>query len=201
MSASVRPVTRVASLIVALALTAGGCRDSDEAAAPPLPRSSESSSSTAAAPKPVRTKVTVGTVTGHLAKKERLRVAAAAGHVVDRWFEAAYVGDDYPRRRFANAFAGFTPGARAQAHADRALLTNQDIGRRIDAATAKRRRVQVDVLAVRGRAAGLTARFTLDLATTGKVARKVWVRGRLFLTRTERGWQVFGYDVSKGGRR
>jgi hypothetical protein len=200
MSASVRPVTRVASLIIVLALTAGGCRDGDRAAAPPAPHSSESSP-TAAAPKPVRTKLTVGTVTGHLAKKEQRRVVAAAGRVVDRWFEAAYLGDDYPRRRVDKAFAGFTPGARSQAHADRALLTNEDIGRRIDAAIASRRLVQVDVLAVRGRAAGLTARFTLDLATTGKVTRKVRVRGRLFLTRTERGWQVFGYDVSKGGRR
>jgi hypothetical protein len=24
------------------------------------------------------------------------------------------------------------------------------------------------------------------------------VKGRLFLTHTERGWQVFGYDVTKG---
>ena len=128
---------RVASLIVVLALTAGGCRDGDQAAAPPAP--SSESSPTAAAPKPVRTKLTVGTVTGHLPKKEQRRVVAAAGRVVDRWFEAAYLGTTI-RAAGSTTPSRATPGARAQAHADRALLTNQDIGRRIDAATAQRRR-------------------------------------------------------------
>ena len=43
----------------------------------------------------------------------------------------------------------------------------------------------------------MTARFVLDLATTGELQRKVEVRGRLLLTRTENGWKVFGYDVNK----
>ena len=52
-------------------------------------------------------------------------------------------------------------------------------------------------LAVRGRAVGMTARFVLDFATTGELQRKVDVRGRLLLTRTDNGWKVFGYDVNK----
>jgi hypothetical protein len=144
----------------------------------------------------VRTRTTLGTVTGRLARKERLRVVAAAGHAVDRWFDAAYVGQ--PRPRAGNAFAGFTPGARTVARGDRAVLTNQALAGRVDAVTVTRRRVRVDVLAVRGRAVGLTARFDVDLATTGKVERTGAVRGRLLLTPTGHGWKVFGYDVSRG---
>ena len=195
MSTSRRPATRPAALLLLLALAAGGCRDGAERTAAPAPSTSASSSSPAAA-KPVRTRTTLGTVTGRLAKKDRRRVVAVAGDAVDRWFDAAYVGHPHPR--VGNAFAGFTPGARAEAHGDRAVLTNQALTGRVDTVTATRRQVWVDVLAVRGRAAGLTARFVLDLTTAGKVERKVAVRGRLLLTPTRHGWRVFGYDVSRG---
>jgi hypothetical protein len=202
MSTPTRPATRAGALLLLLALTAGGCRDADDRTAAPAPSTSESSSPAA---KPVRTRTTLGTVTGRLARKDRLRVVAAAGDAVDSWFDAAYVGKPRPRvgNAFAgftvgNAFAGFTPGLRAEAHADRALLTNQALARQVDTVTATRRQVRVDVLAVRGRAAGVTARFVLDLTTTGKVERTIAVRGRLLLTPTGHGWKVFGYDVSRG---
>jgi hypothetical protein len=195
MSTSTRPASTAVSLLVLLALAAGGCSDSTEGPGTSAPSSSPSSS--APAPDEVRTKTTLGTVTGRLAKRDRLRVATVAGDVADRWFDAAYVGGDYPRRAFDDALPGFTPGARAQALGDRALMSNQDIARRIDAVTASRRMVRVDVLAVRGRAVGMTARFVLDLTTTGELRRKVEVRGRLLLARTDNGWKVFGYDVNK----
>lgn len=194
MSTSTRPVATAVSLLVLLALAAGGCSDSTDGPGASAP---SSTSSSAPVPDEVRTKTTLGTVTGRLAKRDRLRVAAVAGDVVDGWFDAAYVGGDYPRREFDDAFPGFTPGARAQALGDRALMSNQDVARRIDGVTARRRNVRVDVLAVRGRAVGMTARFVLDLATTGELRRKVEVRGRLLLTRTDNGWKVFGYDVNK----
>jgi hypothetical protein len=195
MSTSQRRAGTAASLLVLLAMIAGGCRDGTDRATAPAPTSSSPSPTTVA--KPVRTRTTVGTVTGRLAKQDRRRVVSAAGHVVDRWFDAAYVGGGNPGGTLDKAFPGFTPGARAQARGDRALLTDRSLGRRITA-TASRRQVQVDVLAVRGRAVGMTARFALDLARTGGPEREVRVRGRLFLTRTERGWKVFGYDVSAG---
>jgi hypothetical protein len=193
MSTSTRPASPAVSLLVLLALAAGGCSDSTDGPGTSAPSSSPSSS--APVPDEVRTKTTLGTVTGRLAKRDR--VATVAGEVADRWFDAAYVGGDYPRRAFDDAFPGFTPGARAQALGDRALMSNQDIARRIDAVTASRRMVRVDILAVRGRAVGMTARFVLDLTTTGELRRKVEVRGRLLLTRTDNGWKVFGYDVNK----
>jgi hypothetical protein len=117
---------------------------------------------------------------------------------VDRWFDAAYVGGRYPREDFRDAFPGFTPGASASAHADRALMSNQPLGPRIDGVTATQRLVWVDVLPAGGRAAAATARFRLGFTTTGKTERSVVVRGRLFLTPGPHGWKVFGYDVAKG---
>jgi len=199
MSTPSRPVATAASLIVLLALAAGGCRGTDDVSGPPEP--SPSPTAAAPAPKPLRTTTTVGTVTGRLARQDRARVAAAAGEVVDRWFDAAYVGGNYPRRAFDDAFPGFTPGARARALADREVMSNRELGRRIEGVAASRRKVRVDVLAVRGRAVGLTARFVLGFATAGKLEREREVRGRLLLTRTTNGWKVFGYDASLGGGR
>lgn len=122
----------------------------------------------------------------------------AVGRVVDGWIDAAYLGGDYPRRDFRRAFPGFTAGARRLALADRSLLTNQDIGRRIDGVRPVRRVVDVDVLAAHGHAMGATARVRLGFRTTGAIARRYLVRARLALSHTD-GWQVFGYDVSSGG--
>jgi hypothetical protein len=58
--------------------------------------------------------------------------------------------------------------------------------------------VRVDVLAVRTRPVGLTAHVFLSFDTSGKVERVVRVKGRLFLTHSDRGWKVFGYDMTKG---
>jgi hypothetical protein len=142
--------------------------------------------------------VTIEKVPGRLSPKVRLGVRHHVGHVVDRWFDAAFVGGDYPRSDFHTAWPGFTLGARAEAHHDKTLMSNQAIGSRIDEVTATRRRVWIDVLPVHRRAAGATARFVLDFKTTGKVERSVEVRGRLFLVPSPEGWKVFGYDVAQG---
>jgi hypothetical protein len=146
----------------------------------------------------VHTKVSVGHVPGKLSTEARKRAARNVGKVVDRWFDAAYVGGRYPREDFRDAFPGFTPGASASAHADRALMSNQPLGPRIDGVTATQRLVWVDVLPAGGRAAAATARFRLGFTTTGKAEQSVVVRGRLFLTPGPHGWKVFGYDVAKG---
>jgi hypothetical protein len=193
MSTSKRPAAAATALLLALALGAAGCSgdDGDDPAA-------RGSASPSTAPPPVRTKTSLGTVTGHLAGKARQRVVAQAGHVVDGWFDAAYVGGHYPRHDFGDAFPLFTTGARAQAHADQALMTNRTLGPSVEDVTATRRRVRVDVLAVRHRAVGLTARFALDFRTTGRTEREIEVGGRLMLTHTGDGWRVFAYDVHKG---
>jgi hypothetical protein len=193
-----RPARRargIAATLVVVALATTGCSGSDDA-----PEAAAAPSSTAAPAPVVRTAVSFGTITGRLPARSRDRVKTQVRDVVDRWAHAAYLGGAYPRRDFTRAWPGFTAGARDEARRDRALMSNQDIARRIDGVRPRRSRVRLDVLAVHQRPVGITARVLLAFRTTGRLARRVTVRGDLYLTYTRRGWQVFGYDISKGAR-
>ncbi|WP_243058221.1 hypothetical protein [Nocardioides sp. SR21] len=187
-------MTGATVLALVLTLAAGACSGSEDspdepAAVPP--------SATPAEP-PVETKVLVGKLTGRLPKAERVKVVTEIGAVVEGWTQAAYVGGDYPRRDFADSWPGFTAGARALARKDQALMSNQDVGTRIDGVEVRRSRVVLDVLSVEQLARAVTARVLLEFRTTGSVEKKVRVQGRLYLTHEDAGWQVFGYDMTKG---
>lgn len=149
---------------------------------------------------PVETKARFHRIYGRLPDPRRKAVRRQVTAVVERWWEAAYLGGSYPRARFRDAFPGFTAGARARARQDGRLMSNRDIGRRVESVTAERGVVRLDVLAVGRRAQAVTARFVLRFATTGRRAGTTVVRGRLFLTRRHGPWRIFGYDVSKGAR-
>ena len=189
---------RTALVAACLALSVSACSgDSSEPAAEPGDDGTGASGATDAPP-PLETTATLGKVTGKLPQGKRSKVRRQVARAVDAWLDAAYVGGDYPRNDFAASWPGFTTGAKVDAKADKALMSNQDIGAQIDAVEATTRKVTVDVLAVRGHAAGATARVVLRFRTDGEVRRKVEVRGRLFLTPTADGWRIFGYDVTKG---
>lgn len=194
------PRTRstAAAILLALALTTGACSGDDDDKQEPSSGSSESPS---AEPAPIGTKASIGKVTGKLSKNQRQFLRESVRDVVDSWFDAAYVGGDYPRNDFRDAFPGFTVGARAQARGDRSLMSNAVAGKHLEGVRATRKRVRIDVLAVRRKPVGITARFVLDFKATGKVVRKIEVKGRLFLTNTDNGWRVFGYDVTRGDAR
>ncbi len=145
----------------------------------------------------LETLVRTGRVTGKLGRGEADRAAADVAAVVDAWHEAAYLGD-YPRDDFE--WPGFRPGLAKQARRDRDLTSNARLGDRIDGVQPRVRNVTVDLLAVRGKAVGATARFRLVLDTTGQAARTVVVRGRLALVPVKAGWQVFEYDVARAQR-
>jgi len=184
---------------IALAATAllVGCSSGSDGSGAGDGSSGDSSSEASDTP-PLETTSTLGKVTGRLAKAERSEVRRDVTEVVDEWIDAAYVAGDYPRSDFAGAWAGFTKVAATQAKDDRTLLSNADIGPDIDGVEATKRDVVVDVLAVKGQPQGATARVTLKFKTSGDVQRKVVVRGRLYLMPGPEGWQVFGYDVTKG---
>ena len=187
-------------LVLALAVTLAACSgdSSDRSAGPDDPSTSEGAGATDAPAPPVETEAAMGRVTGQLPQEKRSKVRDQVAHAVDAWFDAAYVGGDYPRDDFADAWPGFTTGAQAEAQGDKALMSNQDIGADIAGVEATARKVTVDVLAVKGKPSGATARFVLKFRTDGDVQRKVEVRGRLFLTPESDGWHIFGYDVTKG---
>lgn len=194
MTERVRRGLAAGSTALLLALATGGCHHQDDAG----PAAGPSSPSTSAAAVPTLTQV--GTVTGRLPRQARDRLVHQVGEVVDRWVHAAYVDGDYPRHDFSASWPGFTSGARRLAHRDRALMSNQDIGDRIDGSELRRSSARLDVLAVKQHAVGVTARVLVGFRTTGDVERTVRVQGRLYLTHTDGGWRVFGYDVTKGAR-
>ena len=188
-----RAATAAAAL--GLAVLVSGCSGDSDGSADP------GSTSSASAEHAVETQVTWGKVTGTLPPDAREQVIATVGDLVDGWTEAAYLGGDYPRQDFSDAWPGFTPGAAQEAHGDRALMSNEDIGTRIDGVEPHKSTVRIDVLAVKQQPVGITAHVFLGFATTGDLEREVRVTGRLFLTPTPQGWKVFAYDVTKGAAR
>ena len=171
-------------------LAACSSRSGDSAPAP--------QPTTSAARPLLTTHVRYGVVTGRLPHAARQRLADRVRRVVEGWTAAAYLDGPYPRRTVDGAFPGFTSGARERALRDRRLMSNQDIAGRIDGVVPRRQGIVLDALAVRAHAVGVTARVYLRFHTTGHLARDVRVKGRLFLTPTAHGWQVFGYDMTKG---
>ena len=195
MSRSASWRTSTATALLVLALAAGGCsgRDGDDDA------SDTPSPTTTAQPAPpeVKIRARVATVAGELPRQRRRAVARDVGRVVDRWFEAAYVGGDYPRSNFRHAWPGFTVGARDLARRERKLTSNAVLGARTDSVRAIAKDVRVDVFSPKRKPAGATARFRLVFRTAGDAERRVRVSGRLVLTRVKGTWRVFGFDVQR----
>jgi len=141
-----------------------------------------------------------GSIVGRLPTKDRVRVEKAISARAVRFLNAAYLAGDYPRADFRDAYPGFTGGAAKVARKDRALLTNQPIGKRINKVTPTSIGVKVDLLAVNQHAVAATAHVALAFRTAGKVQKRVRVQGRLLLTKKDGRWKIFGYDLSKGAR-
>lgn len=192
---------RVAALVLVLLtpLSATACRSAPEPSASPE-RLSRGDAQAAPASNPEPTRTRIHRVHGRLPDARRKVVRHRVGAVVDRWWDAAYLGGTYPRSSFPSAFPGFTAAAEERARADKALLTNQTGGPRIDSVTARHRTVTLDILATGKRARSVTAHFVLRFETSGQKTGTTTVRGRLFLTRKRGAWRVFGYDVAKGAR-
>ena len=202
MFASLRAAS-ASALVVLLLVGLTGCGGSDDQSSGPQSGPSSHPSSTApvqgSGPPLVTTVVKVGRVAGKLRKHDRQAFKHRIEHAVDAWLDGAYVAGPYPRHGTGKAFGSFTTGAARLAYRQRKLMSNAGIAPRIDGVQATRRWIKIDVLAPRGRIAAATAHVRLRYKTTGKVERKVLVRGRLFLTRNSHGkWKIFGFDVSKG---
>lgn len=190
---------RCAGLMLVLVLPLSACQSTAEPSAAP-DRISRGDARVTLASHPVPTKTKIHHVFGRLPDKRRKVVRRQVGEVVDRWWDASYLGGTYPRSSFPSAFPGFTDAAEKRAKEDKALLTNQTQGPRVDSVTAKHREVSLDILATDRRARSVTAHFVLRFETDGELARTTVVRGRLFLTHKRGAWRIFGYDVSKGAR-
>lgn len=200
MTLAPRPALLRLLLVVCLALGASACTGDQDSPATPGESSAAAQETARGRTFAIETRTSLGRVAGRLTGQQRRQLPRTITGVVQRWFNAAYVGGDYPRADFSDAYPGFTSGARDEARRDKVLMTNKEIGSRIDDVTPTLSRVWVDVLAVAGRPAGVTARFLLEFRTDGDLTRRVRVQGRLMLTRQASRWRIFGYDVAKGGR-
>lgn len=193
-----------AAMVAAVCLMSTSACSGEQPGTASSPGSSAASSATVGDPAttstaaaPLTTQTEVKKVVGKLKTGGRGRLAKAVTPVVDAWWEAAYLGGTWPRTSFGDAFPGFTHGAAQEARGDQDLLSNADIGSGVTGVSATQRDVRLDVIAPSGRIAGVTARIALDFETTGEQPHQVSVRGRVFLTRKEGTWRIFGYDVRK----
>jgi len=190
--------------LVALALAAGGCSSSDSSS----PDAGPTTDAATVGAGSVASTLVLGRVAGNLHQpnkrvfnKHRRETLAKVGQAVDTWIDGGFVGVSYPRDDFGSAFQAFTKPAKHDAKQQKKLMTNWQLRKKIDGVDVKKRKVTVDVLAPHGRPAGATARVALVFTTTGDTKQRVTVHGRLFLSPDDHGsWQVFGYDVAKGGR-
>jgi hypothetical protein len=191
------------ALSAALSLALAGCGGGSSS---PSPGPSGDSGGEGAAP--AGSSVVLGRVAGNLHQPNkrvfahhRKQVLDDVGKAVDSWVDGGFVGVSYPRDSFGSAFAAFTAPARKDAEHQQRLMTNWDLRKKIDGVRVVKRKVTVDVLAPHGRPAGATARVSLVFTTTGDTTKRVMVHGRLFLSPDDKGtWQIFGYDVAKGGQ-
>lgn len=191
---------RCAGTVLVLSLPLSACQSPSEAPSASPERISRGDAQATLASHPVETTTKIHRVYGRLPEARRKAVRRQVGDVVDRWWDAAYLGGTYPRSSFPSAFPGFTAGAEKRARADKALLTNQTLGPHVDAVTARRSQVSLDILATDRRARTVTAHVVLRFDTEGDRSGTTVLRGRLFLTHKRGAWRIFGYDVAKGAR-
>jgi hypothetical protein len=198
-----RPVRRTVAVSLSLALLVvgvSGCTSDDDEPKPAADPTPTRGSTAVMEPKPAPVEVRVTRVAGRMKQKDQDVLADKVGSVVSTYFDDAFLGGDYPRSSFGDAFGTFTAGAAQQARRDQGLLTNRRLAPTTESVTALRQTAYLAVLAPHRTAAGVTAKVHLRyLVDRGdRSDRAVTVKGRLLLTRTDDGgWKIFGYDLTQ----
>ncbi len=182
------------ALVTTLLVVTGACSGADPGTTgEPAP----TSTTPPERPAPVVTHAVIGTVTGRLSTAQQETLLARVADTVDAWIDAAYGEVSSLRTDTDKAFAMFTDGAAKRARADSSVTSNAGVARRVDDVRLVNRQLRVDVLAVDGKAVGVTARVVVAMTLAGKLERKDRVTGSLFLSHGARGWRVFGYNLDR----
>ena len=199
----VRPVRRAAAGVACAALLTGmvGCTsDTNSTPEPsPLPGATTGAAPTLVA-KPVPMMVRVARVSGRLRKSSQASLERNIARTISGYWDAAYLGGEYPRSDFDESFRAFSGGVEGVRHDDRSFLTNSNLGQSTQSVAAEEKKAWLAVLAPNKVAAGVTARIRLVyVADRGEApAQRVTISGRLLLTRKKSGgWEIFGYDVTR----
>jgi tryptophan synthase beta subunit len=199
----VKPVVRRAAagvLIALLTSASASCSITHDKPSASPSKSDKTGAGATMNAKPVPLRIRVTRVSGKLKDSQKKALEHNVGKAISGYFEAAYLGGDYPRSDFGNAFTTFTKGAARKARHDKDLLTNASLGQTTESVTPKTTSAYLSVLAPNKVAAGVDARIILVyVADRGdKPAQQVEVTGRLMLTRKKSGgWQIFGYHVAR----
>lgn len=198
---------RVVAVLACVSCLLGTAACTDEPGSAPtapassVPPSAATGPSTTIEARPVPLEVEVVRVVGsRMRLPQKQFVERQVARTLSAYFDAAYLGGEYPRTDFSRAFGTFTRGAQARARADRGLLSNARNGGDIVSVRPVRKRALLDVLLPGENVAGITARIRLVLDEEHKdgSVHRITVTGRLLLTRqTGGGWKVFGYDVAR----
>ena len=191
--------TRAAVVALVLSVAVAGCTG-DKPVAHRSASPSPASSSSAPAPASVPLTVQVTHVHGTLSKKSAASVEGNVRKTIAAYVAGAFLGGDYPRSDFRAAFTSFTPGVRARAARDAALLTNATYGASTESVRATHGTAYLSVLSPFKVAAGITANVDLVFRVERKdqPAEQVRLNGRLLLTRNKtNGWSIFGYDLAR----
>jgi hypothetical protein len=144
--------------------------------------------------------VQVTRVHGTLSEKSTSSVEGNVRRTISSYVAGAFVGGSYPRSDFKAALASFTPGVRARAARDVALLTNATYGASTESVRTTHGTAYLSVLSPYKVAAGITANVDLVFRVERKdqPAEQVRLKGRLLLTRNKtNGWSIFGYDLAR----
>jgi hypothetical protein len=187
---------RLLAPALALVLLTGGCSDDDDDSSPPEPPGEAAAPTLRQEPAPLDVKI--ARLAGHLPKAAARDLSQRLGRVVATWFDGAFLAGDYPREHFAG-YASFTRDAARLARGSAGVTSNVRLGPRWVQVVPTRRVVRLDVFAPGHRASGATAGVELVMVGVGAAgaASELVVTGDLYLTKTDAGWRIFGFDLNR----
>ncbi len=144
-------------------------------------------------------RVSIGQLGGGVRKSRSRQLERALTRPLDSWIKGGFLGGDYPRHGFSDAFTAWTPSAARLARRDSDVTTNAALGGDLVDVVADHQRAKLFVFAIDGRTGGATANVSLRLTGERADGRPLHlvVSGQLYLTRHKETWSIFGYDLHR----
>jgi hypothetical protein len=181
--------------VVALAVLTGACSGDDDT---PAPEPADQAGAPTLRQQPADLDVKIARVSGALTKADANALSKRLGRVVATWFDGGFLDGDYPRSNFSG-YDAFTPGAARLAEHDSDVTTNAQLGSEWEQVVPTRQVVRLYVFAPGHRASGASAKVELVMVGAGESgsASELAVTGELYLTKTSKGWRIFGFDLHR----
>ncbi len=185
---------------VALSTLLVACTNDDGSSSSPASSVSTSTGPSTKLTKPnAPLEVSIGAMKGGVEKQRRDGIRKAAAKPIESWMQAAFLAGKYPHSSFPGAYAGWTAQAAQFAMRDKGVTTNAALGKDLIGLVADQRTARLYVFADRGVTGGTTANVRMMLTgekSNGNLTKFV-ISGKLYLTRKENTWRIFGYDLDR----